>query len=298
MAWGPDGALWSTEQGSTNAIGRLDASGAVREFALPQGTTGAGGIASGPDGALWITALTATSSEGVILRLTTGGSFTRFALPTPGSAAQGIAAGPDGALWFTEEGANKIGRVTTSGAITEYPLPTDPNPAQCGQRCPLDIAAGADAALWFTESQFSAGGGNKIGRITTAGAVTEYVIPTRDALPVHIARGRDGSLWFTEDRGGRVGRVTVDGRVTEQPLPGQTARATVQGIAAGSDGAVWVVGAPERADLSTPVDRLYRVVPDGEITEHRLPGSGTAITAGTADTLWVAGQGQVWKVEP
>lgn len=297
IAWSPDGALWFTTQGSTGAIGRLDASGAVREFALPQGTTSPSGIAIGPDGALWIAARAAPSSNGVILRLTKDGSFTRYALASPDSATYGIAAGPDGALWFTEEGANRIGRITTSGAVTEYPLPTGANPAQCGQRCPLDIASGPDGALWFTESQFSAGGGNKIGRITTSGVVTEYTVPTQNSLPGRIVRGPDGSLWFTEDRGARVGRVTADGHVTELPLPGQAAGGTTQAVAAGSDGAVWVVGAPARADLSTPVDRLYRVAPDGTIAEHQLPGSGTAITAGAAGTLWVAGQGQVWKVE-
>jgi virginiamycin B lyase len=296
MAWGADGALWFTEQGPTNAIGRLDTSGAVREFELPQGTAGASGIALGPDGALWIATRAAASPDGIVLRLAAGGNFTRYTLASPGSAAQGITAGPDGALWFTEETANRIGRITTSGAVTEYPLPTDPNAAQCGQRCPVDIAAGPDGALWFPESQFSMGGGNKIGRITTAGVVTEYVVPTRDSLPGRIAAGRDGRLWFTEDRGG-IGCVTVDGRVTEQTLPGQARGATTRGVAAGSDGAVWVVGAPARTDVDTPVDRLYRVAPEGTITEHRLPGSGGAITAGAAGTLWVAGQGQVWKVE-
>jgi virginiamycin B lyase len=297
IAWGPDGALWFTMQGSTGAIGRLDASGAVRELALPQGTANPRGIAIGPDRALWIAAQGTPSSNGVILRLTTDGRFTRYVLASPDSAVQGITAGPDGALWFTEEAANKIGRITTSGAVTEYPLPTGPNAAQCGQRCPLDIVAGPDGALWFTESQFSIGGGNRIGRISTSGMVTEYAVPTQNSLPGRIVRGPDGSLWFTEDRGARVGRVTADGRVTELPVPGQAAGGTTQAVAAGSDGAVWVVGAPARADLSSPVDRLYRIAPDGTIAEHRLPGSGTAITAGAAGTLWVAGQGQIWKVE-
>jgi len=39
------------------------------------------------------------------------------------------------------------------------------------------IAVGPDA-LWFTEEL-----GNKIGRITVAGAFTEYIVPTAGSLP-------------------------------------------------------------------------------------------------------------------
>ena len=49
-----------------------------------------------------------------------------------------------------------------SVTFTEYTIPT------LGSQ-PTSIAAGPDGALWFTES-----GSNKIGRITTAGVITEY----------------------------------------------------------------------------------------------------------------------------
>src|ERR1019366_3520028 len=54
--------------------------------------------------------------------------------------------------------ASNIGRITTSGSVTEYPVAA-PNSS---------ITTGPDGALWFTEF-----GGNKIGRITIGGAVTE-----------------------------------------------------------------------------------------------------------------------------
>jgi hypothetical protein len=41
------------------------------------------------------------------------------------------------------------------------------------------IAAGPDGALWFTE--FNA---NQIGRITPAGSITEYAVPTFDGEPL------------------------------------------------------------------------------------------------------------------
>ena len=58
--------------------------------------------------------------------------------------------------------ALSVGLVSEAGAgtITEFPLPT----ASSG---PDFITAGPDGALWFTEH-----GASKIGRITTAGAIT------------------------------------------------------------------------------------------------------------------------------
>ncbi len=50
--------------------------------------------------------------------------------------------------------------------ITEFPIPT-PNTQ------PLGITRGPDGALWFTEIA-------QIGRITTAGVVTEYPTPTAE----------------------------------------------------------------------------------------------------------------------
>jgi streptogramin lyase len=55
--------------------------------------------------------------------------------------------------------------------IIEYPVPT-------AFSAPYIIAPGPDGALWFTEN-----GGGKIGRITTVGAVSEYIIPTANNPP-------------------------------------------------------------------------------------------------------------------
>ena len=293
VTWGPDGVLWFTVSSPpAGLIERLDGAGGLRRFDVnvtPEG------IVAGPDGALWVAAWDA-GQKGVILRVTTDGRIARYPLQSDSSQATGITLGPDGALWFTEKTGNRIGRITTSGAVTEYALPTSSTAGQCGQRCPLHIATGPDGALWFTESQFAAGGGNKIGRITVQGTITEYQLPNPNALPTGIARGADDNLWFTEDRGGRVGRITPDGRITEFALPGAAAGGTTTGIAAGPDGAVWFTGVPARADLSTPIDRLYRVTPDGTITELRLPGPAVAVASG-GGALWVAGQNQIWRVD-
>ena len=132
-------------------------------------------------------------------------TITEFPLPS-GSDPNRITAGPDGALWFTEFKSNKIGRITTGWRRSpNIPVPTPPaclkasrrgRMARCGSPNrrqqnrphhdrgryhrirrshasgggPYGITAGPDGALWFTELIRP----DKIGRITTAGAITEY----------------------------------------------------------------------------------------------------------------------------
>ncbi len=79
---------------------------------------------------------------------------------------------------------------------------------------PRYIAAGPDGNLWFTEY-----GGNKIGKITTGGVITEFALPTAGSQPSGIALGPDGSLWFTEYAGNRIGRITTAGAITEIAVP-------------------------------------------------------------------------------
>ena len=81
------------------------------------------------------------------------------------------------------------------------------------------IVNGPDGALWFTE--YNAG---KIGRITTAGKITEFPTP-------------DNSLWFTEVGGNALGRITTTGELTEFAFGG--ADTSPDGITVGSDNRVW-----------------------------------------------------------
>src|SRR5215203_2454606 len=77
-------------------------------------------------------------------------------------------------------------RLVRAQALTnEFPIPT-------ANSRPAGITTGPDGALWFTER-----GGDKIGRITTAGVITEFPLPTAGS-PRGITTGPDGALWFTE----------------------------------------------------------------------------------------------------
>jgi virginiamycin B lyase len=139
-----------------------------------------------------------------------------------------LAAGPDGNIWFSEFKAGRIGRITPQGVVTEFALPR-PNSG------PGDITAGADGAMWFVELSGNMDGrqpdGNRVGRITMLGQVTEYPIPSQSGSPINIAVGPDRNIWFT--KGSLIGRVTPDGVITEFPLPAGSGGAT--GITAGSD---------------------------------------------------------------
>jgi virginiamycin B lyase len=118
--------------------------------------------------------------------------------------------------------------MTPGGQITEFPLPR-PNAG------PGDITAGADGNMWFVELAGQMDGrkvdGNRVGRITMDGKVTEFPIPSQTGSPINIAVGPDRNIWFT--KGGLVGRVTPDGAITEFPLTASIVGGT--GLTAGSD---------------------------------------------------------------
>ena len=241
IAAGSDGNLWFVES-STNKIGRITPTGTITgsSGSRPR-TRRRARVHAGPDGALWFTE--PNSGVNKIGRVTTGGSFTDFAIPTSQSYPEAITAGPDGALWFGEAGlqhrsvqhcprhddgvlhhvrrshvdgraagdhdlgpdgnvwftdynGNRIGRVTTGGSFTEFFVGGGSNP--------VGITAGPDGEPLVVV----AGGNDKVGRITTAGTMTLYPIPTSGAGPNAIVTGPDGNLWFTELEGNKIGRVT------------------------------------------------------------------------------------------
>src|SRR5207248_1402534 len=51
--------------------------------------------------------------------------------------------------------------------------------------------------------------GNHVGRITPAGVIKEFPVPTASSQPLGITAGPDGNIWFTEAAGSKVGRLTI-----------------------------------------------------------------------------------------
>jgi virginiamycin B lyase len=153
------------------------------------------------------------------------------------------------------------------------------------QDAPYLITAGPDGNLWFTESSCT------IGRITTAGVITEFTIRPNSSGPcgpLAITAGPDGALWFTESDGNKIGRITTAGVVTNEfSIP--TANSSPAGITAGPDGALWFT---ETAN-STSYENIGRITTDGVFTEYQVPteSSGpSSITAGPDGNLWFTEQ--------
>jgi virginiamycin B lyase len=100
------------------------------------------------------------------------------------------------------------------------------------------ITTGPDGALWFIEKP------NQIGRITTAGVITQFPVPTGSLELLGLTAGPDGALWFTErasftqPTAGKIGRITTAGVVTEFPADGDPVDITTGPDGASGNGAM------------------------------------------------------------
>ena len=238
-------------------------------------------------------------------------TVTTFPIPLVGLVQpDGITTGPDGNLWFAETGADRIGRMTPAGVLTEFPLPAvtaPPSASPSFSRGPKLITAGPDGTLWF------AGIPGEVGRITTAGVVTEFALPSipppsgsaagtasTPAMLSGITAGPDGAIWFTGIPG-EIGRMATSGVLTEFAVPDVPPAgsapgvagypATLSAIAVGADGALWFTGVP---------GEVGRITTAGVVTEFKVPdiyGSVQtleAITAGPDGALWFAVRQGKW----
>ena len=156
----------------------------------------------------------------------------------------------------------------------EYPLPTPDS-------LPGGIIVGPDDAIWFVET-----GANQIGRITADGQITEYPVPTADAIDERqgfLAVGPDGAIWFNQDVAGSLGRITTEGEITEFPLPEGTG--AIRALVPAEDGALWLTAADANAVL--------RFLP-GEGVTDTYPISDGADPVGMVTTS----DGTMWFVDP
>jgi streptogramin lyase len=156
------------------------------------------------------------------------------------------------------------------GTITEFSLPVFTGP--------WGIAAGPDTNLWFTEAA-----ANGIGRITPAGVITEYPIPTQTSYPRGIVSGPDGNLWFVESHANKIGRITPAGVISEflVPLPTGCFAPLLWDITAGPDGNLWFT--------DTGCAQIGRITTTGGVTEFQVPTPGSnplGITTGPDGHLW------------
>ena len=203
---------------------------------------------------------------------------------------------------------------SAAGDITMFPLPPNAQPNA--------VAGGPDGNVWFTDQS------GKVGKITPAGTVTQFAVPTPFGAPFDITAGPDGNIWFTEIFGERVGRVTPDGTVTEFRVGGQPT-----GITVGPDGNLWFAdmglnsirsittlgavgvnfgGLDNPRELVTGADgnlwasefnshSITRITQAGSTTRFRLPAGSffpNGVAAGPDGNVWFTTFDKVGKITP
>ena len=286
IAPGSDGNLWYTD-GSTN-VNQITPSGTITPYpVLPS----AGAlITTGPDGNLYV-----TNGASGVAQVTLGGCCgPQFGWQVPaggtGNSINDIEPGIDGNVWFTATGPGNtgtVGLVTPGAKFKKFKLPV-------GSGAPQAIAAGSDNAMWFTLSS------NQVGRITAAGAVTMFALPSNVGVgggEGTATLGPDGNIWLTgadvTTRQSYVvsispaGAVHVYSTLTAQPETG--------GIATGADGNLWVneieLG-PTPECSSGFGGGVARVTPAGGMTDFGAGCNDTNpkfnIVAGPDGNMWNA----------
>jgi streptogramin lyase len=153
------------------------------------------------------------------------------------------------------------------GTVTEFSTGITPGSQ------PYDIVAGPDGNLWFTEL-----GANRIGRITPAGAVSEF--PIASGFGVRgIVPATDGNLWFVTDDG-TVSRITPAGVQTAfDASDTMFGAADPYMLAQGSDGNLWFT--------NWDYSRISRMTPSGVVTSFSgIGGRPYDIVAGPDGNLW------------
>lgn len=184
------------------------------------------GITVGPDKNIWFVDTSDNGYEQVKMNYLT--HFYSFG--GTNYTPQGIVTGADGKFYVNTNSSNII-QATTTGQIALFSAPSADT--QGG-----GITLGPDGNVWFVEH-------SHVGKITTAGAITEYTIPSHAQNLTYyggITTGPDGNLWFSEDYNQIVAKVVpATGAITEYQLtPQGVLNCYPGGIANGTDGNLWV----------------------------------------------------------
>lgn len=159
------------------------------------------------------------------------GTYKAWQAPTKYCSPYGITVGSDKNAWVAEQCATttgRIGRISSNGGWKEFTLPTQ-------NEQPFGITAGPDGNLWYTGTS-----DNSIGRITTAGKISEFSLNGAGyGTPYLITVGNDKALWFTVEVSNHIGRITTKGSASEYAVPACQCSMQLGGISAGAGRTIW-----------------------------------------------------------
>ena len=297
---GPDGNIWFY-MSNEDSIGYITPNGAVytRYVTIPQTAGCQTNISDcftvhdlrfGPDHNLWYFAAQNVPPYTIeIRRVTLAGAVTRFPLPQHGFGSFGFAFDTDGNLWYFFQGNfikpsynAWVGKITISGShesITEFTLP-EPDIL-------VSMVGGPDGNMWFFDDDTHA-----IGKVTPAGAITEYPLPYRGKLAgtaqEEIILGADHNLWFIDPQAGMVGRITPSGEITTYD---GKANSHPRALLTAPDGSIWFRDDAQKALGHIPLGGRLVFYP-----LHAPMAINSSLTIGPDGNLWVTLYNQIARV--
>jgi hypothetical protein len=299
MTVAPGGRLWFAEQGRADgpALGSQSPTGARIDVALPASDAGGTivGVAADASGNVWYALQTAPGTGGVagkIGRVGPDGSVTEFYLPLTVDLPVAMTIGPDGNPWVAVHNPSSgwsIDRVGPDGAATPFPV--------VGATNLMWLTAGPDQNLWFVDGQ-------KIGKMTTEGVVTEFTLtapangPAVDLTHAQLTAGSDGNIWFLGLGG--LSKITPDGTVSTMTTPDTK----LDSLSRGSDGNLYISFLPSPTSPlgGNPGAVVARVATDGQtfILPDRVDATGTVVAAmasGNDASVWLnEGGGKLGRI--
>lgn len=263
------------------------------------------GIATDSGGNFWFV----DNSNQAVWVMTSKGVMTEYPSPNSGCYAVGceylqggITLGSDGAMWVSSEvivSFNQgipnyefqVARVASNGAFTYYTVPQLFNPS-IGD----GIATGSDGNVYIQDSEH-------ITKITPAGQATVYTTASECKINPssylhNLTLGPDGNIWFISNctpdypTSNIIGNITPSGVITTFPIT-----TIAQGLAAGSDGAIWFTTASyEIGRITTSGIVTYTAIPTNKLPKESYGCVGTpdyskltTIIQGPKDTLQFIG---------
>lgn len=288
QAWditpGANGTIWFTDV-QTPAIGRIDSSGSVREYALPAQSRPYSLVAA-QRGTIWF-ADAGTASLG---RLNPDGTVAEFTDPKlAGSYPQDVTIAPDRSIWFISVGPSSyLVRASQAGALTLSALPSSLSPDG-------SLIADTEGNLWYLAVNAKGRGvlvqrrpdGTSVDHPTQLNAAAEPCCPNLAAKRMTI--GPDGNVWLTTldyVRGNSpanwIAATSASGLKYYWVRNGGIKYAVYPSGIATSGSAVWFSG----DDPFQANGGLWQMQTDGTMRAYPVPYNPAGLTAGSGGAIW------------